>query len=178
MSSRHAGLILIYVAVLVILVSAVACTDETPPAPNLEPRPPAADPAPDERTGTQGGANALPKPTQAPTQPLRAGDEQREWCGGGGGIVAIAEPVIAPGFGAGDPAPRELIDAIEDTWVTVTDIGEFELDGDTVRFPYIRVLSVSGEAGEAHYELMRVQPSDAAPAWLVVYWEIFIYCGD
>ena len=115
-SSRHAGLILIYAAGLVILFSAVACTDEIPPAPNLESRPPAADPAPDERTGTQGGANALPEPTQAPTQPLRAGDGQREWCGGGGGIVTIAEPVIAPGFGAGDPVPSELVDAIEDTW--------------------------------------------------------------
>ena len=174
MSSRQAGLILIYVSVLVTLLSAIACTDEIPPAPNLDSSPAAVDPASNERDGTRGSANGLTEPTRS----RRAGDGQREWRGGGGGIVAVAEPVIAPGFGAGDPAPRELVDAIEDTWVTVTDLGEFELRGDTVYFPYIRMLSVSGEAGWAHYELVRVQPSDAAPAWLVVHWQILIYCGD
>jgi len=155
-----------------VLFSTVACSGNAPNAIGNSPDRGETDHQLQEGSTSANDGNGIGDATSE----RRAGDGTREWCDEAGEIVAVAETVIPPGLTAGDPIPPEVLDAIERTWVTVSQIGRFELEGDLVRFPYVEVLSASGKPAEGRYDLVRVQPSDSEPVWVVVDWELFIYC--
>ena len=131
---------------------ATGCTDEIPRAPN------------DDR-----GPVRYPALRQAGT-----GIDQ--WCAGAGGIVSIAEPVLAPDISPRAPLPPSLLEAIEDIGLDVRYFAAFELHDEYLRFPYVEIVDTKGTRGEARLELARVQPADGPPAWLVVEWETFFPC--